>query len=109
MPILIKKFIKKDIFFSLIAVSKSDRLIKDSDGAHIDGYLLSAVEESGEIIRLINASAVNEKPTKKQIDEFVEKSFILKLKMESSFGVKETLDSLQEQGFKPGSDLRFMK
>ena len=104
MPTLIKSFQKEGMTVAITKVSKEDKLLLSGDGNHRGGYMVSCGDSNENRIRLIFAKSFKSNPARWQIDAVIKSAIVSRDKMDAKDGVSETLNMLQELGFKPTSD-----
>lgn len=104
MALLIKNFESRGLSVSVQKVSREDKLLLSGDGNHRGGYMVTCGDSNESRIRLIYAKAFNHKPTRNQVESTIIAGLAARDKMDAKDGVEETLNLLQEAGFKPESN-----
>ena len=104
MATVIKNFSKDGIDISVQKVSREDKLIISGDGNHRGGYIVTCGDHNDKMVRLIAAKTFHHCPASWQVMQVLEKAKASMAKMDAAAGVEETLNTLQELGFKPEKD-----
>lgn len=104
MPIKIKSFQAEGMHVSVQKISREEKLLLSGEGNHRSGYLVSCSDSDENRIRLIAAKSFHHCPAAWQVNKVIRDAISSREKMNARSGVEDTLNMLQELGFKPDKD-----